>query len=175
LAVYQKNTCMQGNLANTYRHLGREEEALSMRRDVYSGWLRLVGEEHGDTIREAKNYAISLFNLQRFEEAKALLRKTVPVGRRVLGESDELTLKMRWNYAVALYRDDGATLDDLHEAVSTLEEIEPIARRVLGSAHPTTTGINRALRASRGVLSARDDGDVSAIREAVAATTLGDP
>ena len=165
---------MQGNLANTYRHLGREEEALSMRRDVYSGWLRLVGEEHGDTIREAKNYAISLFNLQRFEEAKALLRKTVPVGRRVLGESDELTLKMRWNYAVALYRDDGATLNDIREAVSTLEEIEPIARRVLGSAHPTTTGINRALRASRGVLSARDDGDVSAIREAVAATTLGD-
>ena len=73
---------------------------------------------------------------------------------------------------MALYKDDSATLDDLREAVTTLEEIEPIARRVLGSAHPTTIGINRALRASRGVLSARDDGDVSAIREAVAATTL---
>ena len=147
---------MQGNLANTYRHLGREEEALSMRRDVYSGWLRLVGEEHGDTIREAKNYAISLFNLQRFEEAKALLRKTVPVGRRVLGESDELTLKMRWNYAVALYKDDGATLDDLHEAVTALEETERVAKRVLGGAHPDLVGIRNSLQASRKALSARE-------------------
>ena len=160
--MYQKNTCMQGNLANTYRHLGREEEALSMRRDVYSGWLRLVGEEHGDTIREAKNYAISLFNLQRFEEAKALLRKTVPVGRRVLGESDELTLKMRWNYAVALYRDDGATLNDIREAVSTLEEIERTARRVLGGAHPTTKGIEVNLRTTRAALPARDTPSSSA-------------
>ena len=165
----------QTNLANTYQYLGRLEHSLQLERDVYHGSLRLLGEEHRDTIISVNNLAATLFKLKRFEEAKSLLRKTVPVGRRVLGESDELTLKMRWNYAVALYRDDGATLNDIREAVSTLEEIEPIARRVLGSAHPTTTGINRALRASRGVLSARDDGDVSAIREAVAATTLGDP
>ena len=147
---------MQGNLANTYRHLGREEEALSMRRDVYSGWLRLEGEQHGDTIREAKNYAISLFNLGRFEEAKALLRKTVPVGRRVLGESDELTLKMRWNYAVALYRDDGATLDDVSEAVTTLEETARTARRVLGGTHPLTSMFERHLQNSRAALRARE-------------------
>ena len=38
---------------------------------------------------------------------------------------------------MALHADDDATLDDLREAVTSLEEIEPIARRVLGSAHPT--------------------------------------
>ena len=33
-----------------------------------------------------------------------------------------LTLKMRWIYAKALYKDPGATLDDLREAVTTLED-----------------------------------------------------
>ena len=61
------------------------------------------------------------------------------VARIVLGEGHDLTLRMRWIYAEALYKDSGATLDDLHEAVTTLEDSERIARRVLGGAHPTTT------------------------------------
>ena len=98
----------------------------------------------------------SLIGLERFEEAKTLLRKTVPVARRVLGESNTLTLKMRWVYARALYKDDGATLDDLREAATTLEETERIARRVMGGLHPTTTGIENALRVARAVLRARE-------------------
>ena len=37
---------VQGNLANTYAELGRLEEALSMRRDVYSGTLKLFGGDN---------------------------------------------------------------------------------------------------------------------------------
>ena len=73
----------------------------------------------------------------------------IPVARRFLGENHELTLKMRLIYAVALYRDDGATLDDLREAVTTLEDADRIARRVLGGAHPTAVRIEQALRAAR--------------------------
>ena len=62
---------------------------------------------------------------------------------------------MRWNYAAALCADTGATLDDLREAATTLEEAERIARRVLGGAHPTTAGIERALRGARAELLAR--------------------
>ena len=91
-----------------------------------------------------------------------------PVAQRVLGESDGITLRMRWTYAAALYRDDGATLDDLREAVDTLEEIERTARRVLGGAHPTTEGMETSLRNAQATLRARDGG-VSGIREAVAA------
>ena len=43
---------------------------------------------------------------------------------------------MRLSYAVALHEDPGATLDDLREAVTTLEDTDRIARRVLGGAHP---------------------------------------
>jgi hypothetical protein len=78
------------------------------------------------------------------------------VARRVLGESKDLTLKMRWTYAVRLYMDDGATLDDLREAVTTLEETERTARRVLGGAHPVTMDIEESLREARAALRARE-------------------
>ena len=76
------------------------------------------------------------------------MREIIPVAQRVFGESNELTLNMRSLYADALHLDPAATLDDLREAVATLEEIEPTARRVLGGAHPTTTLIDESLRRS---------------------------
>ena len=163
---------VQGNLANTYEQLGRLEEALRMRREVYSGWLKLKGEEHYDTLREANNLASLLKRLKHFGEAKSLLRKTTRVALRVLGEDHDTTLKSRWIYAMALYGDDGATLDDLREAVTTLEEVEPIARRVLGGAHPTVSGIEYNLRPARAALAAREG--VKSIREGVEAMTSGD-
>ena len=81
----------------------------------------------------------------------------MPVARRTLGENDATMLKLRGNYAEALCKDPAATLDDLREAVTTLEEIKRTARRVLGGAHPTTTGwIERALQKYREVLAARE-------------------
>ena len=99
---------------------------------------------------------MSLLTVQRFEEAKRLLRKTMPVARRVRGENDILTLKLRWGHARALYRDNAATLDDLREAVTMLEETARTARRVLGSAHPVTEGIETDLGNARPLLSARE-------------------
>ena len=147
---------MQGNLAATYTSLGRHEEALRTERDVYFGRLKLNGVEHSLTITAANNYASSLEKLQRFAEAKALMRKTIPVARRNFGDSTELTLQLRVNYTAALYMDDGATLDDLHEAVTTLEDTERTARRVLGGAHPLTNNIEGDLREARAALRARE-------------------
>ena len=107
-------------------------------------------------ILEANNYAFLLLNLKRFEEAKALLRKTMPVARGILGEGHVVTLKLRARYAMALYEDDAATLDDLREAVATLEDAERIARRVFGGAHPLTKGIEGDLRQARAALRARE-------------------
>ena len=123
-----------------------------MKRDVYSGRLQLEGEERYETLVAANNYAESLTYLERFEEAKALFRKTLPVARRVLGESHELMLRMNWNYARALYYDEGATLEDLREAVTTLEDTERTARRVFGGAHPVTVQMEDGLREARASL-----------------------
>ena len=163
----------QSNLANTYETIGRLEEALSLRQELYSGRLKSQGEQHRATLVAASNYASTLFTLKRFEEAKSLMRKTIPVAQRVVGESNELTLKMRLVYADALYKDDGATLDDLREAVTMLKETVQTARRVLGGTHPLTTEIEGELRHARAVLVAREAG-FDSVREALEAMTAGD-
>ena len=57
---------------------------------------------------------------------------------------------------MALYKDTDATLDDLREAVTTLEDVERTARRVLGGAHPTTAWIEGELQKARAALGARE-------------------
>ena len=57
---------------------------------------------------------------------------------------------------MALCNNTGATLDDLREGATTLEDTERIARRVLGGAHPLTERIEDALRQARAALRARE-------------------
>ena len=56
------------------------------------------------------------------------------------------------NYAAALCNVEGATLDDLREAVTTLEETARTAQRVLGGPHPLTSAIEEDLQDARAVL-----------------------
>ena len=76
-----------------------------------------------------------------------------------------------WTYAIALYRDPAATLDNLRESVTTLEESEQTARRVLGGAHPATVAIEKHLQEARACSFASLR---VASREAVEAMTPGD-
>ena len=80
---------------------------------------------------------------------------------------------MRWVYALSLYADPGATLDDLREAVATLEDVARTARRVLGGAHPLAVDFEDELRNARAALAAREGDDVSYVCEGVAAMTPG--
>ena len=157
----------QGNLASTHQLLRRANEALPLQRAVYSGRLKLLGGEDEQTLAAAVNYAGSLICLKRFEEARSLLRETLPAARRVLREGHRVTLIMRNIYAKTLYKDASATLDDLREAVTTLEETAQTARRVLGPANPTTTTIGRSLRDARAALNAR-------VRSAAVDALMGD-
>ena len=89
------------------------------------------------------------------------------MARRVTGDSSDISIGLRKLYAQSIGCDAAATLDDIREAVTTLEETERTARRVLGGAQPMTRGIQLALRESRAALSARDG--VSAVRAALEA------
>ena len=84
------------------------------------------------------------------------MRKVVPVARRVLGDSHEFTFRIRTTYAEPLYLDTSATLDDLREAVTMLEDIERIARRVIGGVHPFTNEIEGHVQIARAKLRARE-------------------
>ena len=63
---------------------------------------------------------------------------------------------MRKAYARALCNDPSATLDDVSEAVTTLEDTARTARRVLGGAHPDVVQIETSLRYARAALRARE-------------------
>ena len=52
--------------------------------------------------------------------------------------------------------DDGATLDDLREAIKLLEEVGPTARRVYGGAHPLASLIESHLQKLRVWVRARE-------------------
>ncbi len=146
----------QANLAVTYQLLGRFDEAMNMRRNVYSGCLKLHGEVHRETLTAANNLAVGLLNLRRFEEARVLLLKTKRVAPRILGENDETMFRMSTIYAWALYGDPASTLDTLREAVKTLEDTERNAQRVFGKSHPATNAVGNCLRAGRIALAARE-------------------
>ena len=64
---------------------------------------------------------------------------------------------MRLVYAQTLYLNLTASLDDVREAVTTIEGDHRIARRVLGGAHPLTKRIEGGLRDARAALRARED------------------
>ena len=162
------------NLSNSYSKMGRLEQALQMDRDVYNGRAKLYGEEHEDTLRAANNYAMSLKGLQRFEEARSLLRKKMPIARRALGESDNTTLRMNKISAQVLSADSVATLDDVREAVTTLEDTTRIARRICGSSHPFAISMEYCLQEARVALRASllaRKGEVDSLLEAVDAMT----
>ena len=57
---------------------------------------------------------------------------------------------------MALYQNDGATLNDIREAVTTLEETVQTARRVLDGAHPDVTSIEGSLEDAQEALAARE-------------------
>ena len=85
------------------------------------------------------------------------MRKIMPVARRTLGEGHKLPLEMRKFYGKALYLDTGATLDELREAVTTLQDAERIARRVMGGTHPITESIEVGLLLAQAKLRSRED------------------
>ena len=66
-----------------------------------------------------------------------------------------LALKTTLN-GKALYLDDAATLDDLREAVTTLEDTGRTARRVLGGAHPNVRSMEESLQQARAALRRRE-------------------
>ena len=110
----------------------------------------------GAAVIAANNYAATLGQLGRLKEVKSLMRKVIPVARRVLGDCADTTLRTRWLYARALFGDAAASLDDLREAVTTLEDLERTSRRVFGGAHPLSTIMEDSLREARATLRTRE-------------------
>ena len=86
-----------------------------------------------------------------------------PVPPPLIPSTVDITLIAKQYYAETLYNNVNAgasrrPLDDLREAVTTLEDVERTARRVFGGAHPLTKDIETNLQIAQAALCAREDG-----------------
>ena len=106
-------------------------------------------ERHRVALVATHNLCTALEDERLDVEARPLLREAIPDARRTLGEEDDLTLKFRKRYAACLCRGDGASRDDVAEAIEILEDVQQRARRVFGSGHPNHTDVPEWLEYAR--------------------------
>ena len=84
-----------------------------------------------------------------------------PVPPPLIPSTVDITLIAKQYYAETLYNNVNAgasrrPLDDLREAVTTLEYVERTARRVFGGANPISEAAETSLRNARAALAARE-------------------
>ena len=104
---------IQDNLTNCLQLLGRHDEALATRRQVYTTSVETLGASHRSTICSALNLSVSLVNAQLFNDSKSFLRDQLPVARRSLGADHYLTLRVHHFLGMALQGSPGCTRDNL--------------------------------------------------------------
>ena len=140
----------QGNLANTYEKLRRYETALQMKRDVYSGSLRLNGPVHKSTLIRALNLSTSLVDSGKFAEARAFMPDQMKLAKRVLGFDHIVTLDFQWGYSRAFINDEDVSARELAEVVlPILGKAQETSQQVFGGKHPRTCNISQALTVTR--------------------------
>ena len=84
--------------------LGRNDEALVLRREIYARDVAIFGSSHERTLLDGNNLGISLNKLELYDEARSLLRdQLLPAARRSLGPDHDTTLKLSHNLAENLY------------------------------------------------------------------------
>ncbi len=84
-----------------------------------------------------------------------------PVPPPLIPSTVDITLIAKQYYAETLYNNVNAgtsrrPLDDLREAVTTLEYVERTARRVFGGANPISESVETSLQNARAALAARE-------------------
>ena len=138
---------MQMNLAISYLRLGRLEEALQMKRDVYSGHSRHrdLGPLHQNTLKAALNLSTALVNAGDYAEARAFTRDQTELARRALGADHPVTLDFQWGYSRAFTLDKGVSAEQLGEVATALEKTLEVSQRVRGREHPQTCNIRDEL------------------------------
>jgi hypothetical protein len=70
---------------------GNTEELLNASRELYELRIAELGEEHEDTLRTGRNYAIDLCKANRGDEARELLTKLLATSKQVLGPDHNTT------------------------------------------------------------------------------------
>ena len=140
----------KNNTAVCYQNLGRHEEALGLRREVYAAFRVMLGESQEETLIAAHNLGLSFIKLKRFAEAKSTLLKPIADAQRTLGDDHATTLDLRDVFGEAL-----SLNEEFDEATAIYEDIIKRSRRLLGAQHCETQRRERYLGQIRDFLAIR--------------------
>ena len=127
-------------IASAYVSAGRITEAIALFEQVLPDSIRVLGEDHPDTLTSRNNLAGAYLSAGRITEAIALFEQVLPDRIRVLGEDHPDTLTSRNNLAGA-YESAGR----LEEAITLYEQVTKDCARVLGEDHPLTKTVRKNL------------------------------
>ena len=148
----QRDTILiaKSHIAGCYEQLGREDDLLNTRREVYLGMVELRGTSDYTTILAANQLMGALFKYDHSAEAMELLEKTIPQAERALGPDASVTLDLRWNYGYLSFSElrppwDERTRKKEAQIKADLADLLQRKRRVLGSAHPNVLHCQQAL------------------------------
>jgi tetratricopeptide (TPR) repeat protein len=119
--------------ANCLYSDGRYREAEVTFEEVYKTRIRVLGEEHLDTLASMTYLASTYRSQGRWKEAEKLEVQVLEIIKRVLGEEHQDTLSSMGNLA-STYRNQGRWKE-----AETLEvQVMEMRKRVLGEEHPDT-------------------------------------
>ncbi|MFF4703499.1 FxSxx-COOH system tetratricopeptide repeat protein [Streptomyces sp. NPDC001297] len=122
-----------GNLASTYRDLGRYEEALPLAERALAISEATLGPDHPDTALRLGNLATTYSDLGRYEEALPLKQRALAISEATLGP-DHPDTALRLGNLATTYRD----LGRYEEALPLMQRALAISEATLGPDHPDT-------------------------------------
>jgi tetratricopeptide (TPR) repeat protein len=122
-----------GNLAVSYRDLGRHVDALKLSEETLALMKAKLGPDHPDTLASMNNLATIYSSLGRHAEALKLREETLALRKAKLGPGHPDTLSTMYNLATTY-----ASLGRHADALRLREETLALMKAKLGADHPNT-------------------------------------
>ena len=138
------------NVANCFAQLGREEEAQVIRRMVLAKERSFYGDGHLEPIMTAANIANAMVqckkpSAKKYAEIREFTREWVSIAQSSGLGDHHITNRIKEAHAYGIYRDPAASLDDVREGVTILEDVDRSYRQILGKDHPVSAHTRASL------------------------------
>eukprot|EP00397_Hematodinium_sp_SG-2012_P008170 GEMP01008225.1.p1 GENE.GEMP01008225.1~~GEMP01008225.1.p1 ORF type:complete len:962 (+),score=225.12 GEMP01008225.1:495-3380(+) len=91
------------NYARLLTHMDmRDPSVEEIRRAIWRGWQRILGEEHPNTVMALYSLGETMRDLRHLEEAENILRRVWDMRKKLFGEEDPDTLEAEFGLAATL-------------------------------------------------------------------------
>ncbi|KAK4651792.1 P-loop containing nucleoside triphosphate hydrolase protein [Podospora pseudocomata] len=134
----EATTGLLSKVGESFRNLGKYEEAEQMHRQALQLKEKVLGKEHPATLTSMNNLAVVLRSQGKYEEAEQIHRQALQLREKVLGKEHPDTLSSMNNLAFVLH-----SQGKYEEAEQMHRQALQLSQKVLGKEHPhTLTSMN---------------------------------